>query len=199
MSTFCAKIENTVLTDERRAQIKAKLKQGVPASEVARELGVGRSTVQRIKSQNPGGVGDRAAYRTISTKVSGREEAAFDGVVRTQGWQTRSKLLRRLMRSVAGYFAATPDEEAYLAEAMAHLSRLGGNFNQIARDLSVSVSRTGEANPTRAQIDAIFSAADEVIVMKSALRQMLQNSQYKTQRLLADLDADDPFGDMLDE
>jgi len=70
-----------------------------------------------------------------------------------------------------------------LTEAMRHLTALGGNFNQIAKDLSVSVKRTGAANPSPDQIERIREANDEVEKIKQVVGSMLRNVQVKAATL----------------
>jgi|Cruoilmetagenom7_1024161.scaffolds.fasta_scaffold06564_3 transcriptional regulator with XRE-family HTH domain len=168
---------------ERRNRIRTLLSQGIPAAQIARQLGVAPSTVYRIKSGQGAIIGDRAGYATVATKITEREKAGLDRLVRAKVASSRSALLRKMTRVVGGFYEPNPAEEVFLAEALRHLTALGGNFNQIARDLSVSVKKTGEANPSAAQIERIREANDEVENIKRVIGSMLNNIQVKATTL----------------
>lgn len=168
---------------ERRNRIRTLLSQGIPAAQIARQLGVAPSTVYRIKSGQGAIIGNRAAYRTICTKVTEHECSGLDRLVREQIAPSRSALLRKMTRAVGGFYDPNPGEEEFLTEAMRHLTALGGNFNQIAKDLSVSVKRTGAANPSPDQIERIREANDEVEKIKQVVGSMLRNVQVKAATL----------------
>ncbi|MEJ6396039.1 hypothetical protein V8J82_22480 [Gymnodinialimonas sp. 2305UL16-5] len=135
----------------------------------------------------------RAAYLSVATRVTDHECAALDRFVGRAGMRKRAAVLRRLVRFLGDYFAPTPDEEVFLASAEAHLSRLGGNFNQIAGSLSASMKKIGRADPTRQQVEIMLRAADDVAHIRTVLGQMLDNHQIKTETLRARLDAVDPL------
>ncbi|MCZ4354793.1 helix-turn-helix domain-containing protein [Roseovarius aestuarii] len=172
-------LEPCVKPFERRNRIRTLLSQGVPAAQIARQLGVAPSTVYRIRSGQGAIIGDRAGYASIGTKVTEHEKAGLDRLVRAKVAPSRSALLRKMTRAVSGFYDPNPGEEEFLAEALRHLTALGGNFNQIAKDLSVSVKRTGEANPSAAQIERIRQANDEVEKIKRVVGSMLRNTQVK--------------------
>lgn len=176
-------LEPCVKPFERRNRIRTLLSQGIPAAQIARQLGVAPSTVYRIKSGQGAKIGDRAAYRTISTKITEHECSGLDRLVRANVAPSRSALLRKMTRAVGGFYDPNPDEEQFLAEAMRHLTALGGNFNQIANALSVSVKKTGAANPTEDQIERIRQANDEVEKIKKVVGSMLRNVQIKASTL----------------
>jgi hypothetical protein len=79
------------------------------------------------------------------------------------------------------------EEEAFLANAASQLSRLGGNFNQIAQALSASVKKVGTAYPTRKQVKAMHEAEDELDRIELVVRAMLENMQIKSATLAAQL------------
>lgn len=120
---------------------------------------------------------------TVTAKVTQRECEALDGLVKRGAAPSRSALIRDLVRRSGGYYEPSPEEEAFLADANQHLSRLGGNFNQIARALSASVRKTGRADPTAAQIEELRRANDEVQRIRGVIGAMLHNAQVKSDRL----------------
>jgi len=176
-------LEPCVKPFERRNRIRTLLSQGIPAAQIARQLGVAPSTVYRIRSGQGAVIGDRAGYVSIGTKVTEREKAGLDRLVRANVAASRSALLRKMTRAVGGFYDPNPGEEEFLTEAMRHLTALGGNFNQIAKDLSVSVKRTGAANPSPDQIERIREANDEVEKIKQVVGSMLRNVQVKAATL----------------
>lgn len=183
---------------ERRNRIRTLLSQGHSAAKIAQQLGVAPSTVYRIKSGQGAILGDRAAYVTVGAKVTTHEKAGLDRLVRENVASSRAALLRKMTRAVGGFYDSSPAEEQFLAEAMRHLTALGGNFNQIAAALSVSVKKTGTANPSPEQIERIRQANDEVENLKKVVGAMLRNMQVKAATLHGRLCADEA-GDTLDE
>lgn len=176
-------LEPCVKPFERRNRIRTLLSQGVKPAQIARQLGVAPSTVYRIRSGQGAIIGDQAGYLTIGTKVTDHERAGLDRLVRAKVAQSRSALLRKMTRAIGGFYDPNPGEEEFLAEAMRHLTALGGNFNQIAKDLSVSVKKTGAANPSAQQIERIRQANDEVEALKQVVGTMLRNAQVKAATL----------------
>lgn len=176
-------LEPCVKPFERRNRIRTLLSQGIPPAQIAGQLGVAPSTVYRIRSGQGAIIGNRAAYRTICTKVTEHECSGLDRLVREQVASSRSALLRKMTRAVGGFYDPNPGEEEFLAEAMRHLTALGGNFNQIANALSVSVNKTGSANPSPDQIERIRQANDEVENIKQVVGSMLRNVQVKAATL----------------
>ncbi len=173
-----------VLTNStRRDRIKTLLSQGVSAAKIAEEVGCAPSTVHRIRNGQGSRKGNRAAYMTVTAKVTQGECEALDGLVMRGVAPSRSALIRDLVRRSGGYYEPSPEEEALLAGASQHLSRLGGNFNQIARALSASVRKTGRADPTAAQIEELRRANDEVQRIRGVIGAMLHNAQVKSDRL----------------
>lgn len=183
---------------ERRNRIRTLLAQGISAAQIAQQLGCAPSTVYRIKSGQGAVLGDRAAYVVLSTKVTAHEKAGLDRLIKADVASSRSAVLRKITRAAGGFYDPNPEEERFLAEAMRHLTALGGNFNQIAAALSVSVKKTGTANPSPEQIERIRQANDEVENLKKVVGAMLRNMQVKAATLHGRLSADEA-GDTLDE
>lgn len=165
---------------ETRAKIRERLALGQSPGKIAADLSVARSTVYRIKGKAPPRKGNRAAYFPINTRVTDAELRALDRVAEASDGMSRAALLRRLVRFAGGFAAPTPDEEVFLRSAERHLSRLGGNFNQIAAALSASVKKIGRADPTQQQIEALHRAEDDVDEIRGMVRQMLENWQAKS-------------------
>lgn len=170
-------------TSARRDRIRTLLSQGVSAAKIAAEVGCAPSTVHRIRNGQGSKKGDRAAYMTVTAKITQRECEALDGLVRRGVAPSRSALIRDLVRRSGGYYEPSPEEEAFLAGATKHLSRLGGNFNQIARALSASVQKTGRADPTAAQVAEMHRANDELQKLRGVIGAMLHNAHVKSTRL----------------
>jgi len=173
-----------VLTNSsRRDRIKTLLSQGVSAAKIAADVGCAPSTVHRIRNGQGSRKGNRAAYMTVTAKITQRECEALDSLVKRGIAPSRSALIRDLVRRSDGYYEPSPEEEAFLAGATGHLSRLGGNFNQIARALSASVQKTGRADPTTEQVNELRRANDEIQKLRGVIGAMLHNAQVKSDKL----------------
>lgn len=170
-----------------RAKIRTLLAQGVPAAKIAADLGVAPSTVYRARSTNLARKADRAAYLVVSARLTEGERAGLDRQIRAGSASSRGAVLRRLARMASDYYAVSPEEEVFLTTADKHLSRLGGNFNQIAAALSASMKKVGQTDATVAQIKMMHGAADELAEIRVALRTMLENAQIKTGAIKARL------------
>lgn len=171
----------------RRAKIRTMLAQGIPVAKIAADLGVARSTVYRAQSGSGARKADRAGYLVVSTRLTEGERAGLDRQIKVGSASSRGAVLRRLARMTADFYAVSPEEEAFLAAAEKHLSRLGGNFNQIAAALSASMKKVGRADPTVEQIKMMHRAADEVTEIRVVVRTMLENAQIKTGTIKAKL------------
>ncbi|WP_456391175.1 helix-turn-helix domain-containing protein [Profundibacter sp.] len=170
-----------------RAKIRTLLAQGVPAAKIAADLGVAPSTVYRARSTNLARKADRAAYLVVSARLTEGERAGLDRQIKAGSASSRGAVLRRLARMASDYYAVSPEEEVFLTAADKHLSRLGGNFNQIAAALSASMKKVGRTDATVAQIKMMHGAADDVAEIRVALRTMLENAQIKTGTIKARL------------
>lgn len=170
-------------TIEKMNAIKERFAAGMSADEIAHDLGIGRSTVYRFKNRSGERKGDRAAYKTIATKVTDRELLHLDRLVKRGLGSTRSAVLRKMVRAMVGFFDPSQEEEAFLAKANRDLAGLSTNFNQIAMALNTSVQKMGHASPTPEQIERVREANDEVVKIRYVIGMMLHNMQTKTQGL----------------
>jgi len=184
---------------EIRAKIRERLASGQAPAKIAADLGVARSTVYRIKGKVPPRKGDRAAYATVYTRLTEAELRAFDRLAEANDGMSRAALLRRLVRFAGDFAAPTPDEEVFLRSAERHLSRLGGNFNQIAASLSVSVKKIGRADPTQQQIEALHRAEDDIDEIRAMVRQILENWQAKSRTFAEQLATPEAYESVDDE
>ena len=114
-----------------RAEIVERLKAGERLSHVAKECGVGRSTVVRIQlSDVPR---DTTTYGSvIQGRVSAEERAAFKALA-IGIESTESKLLRSLIRAATGFVEIDGEVLGALEGVKRELSAQGKNLNQIAR------------------------------------------------------------------
>lgn len=172
----------------RRTTIQKRLAAGEKPAEIAADLGVALTTIYRARGKQGRRKGDAAGYTSVAARVSEREAVALDRLVRGQFGRSRGAVLRKLIRIAGGFYSSRSDEEAFLFGAEQHLSRLGGNFNQIAAALSASVRKIGRADPTRDQIATMHRAADDIVEIRLILRQMLENSQRRAEALRASLE-----------
>lgn len=175
---------------ERMAAIKERLAAGMSADEIAKDLGIGRSTVYRFKNRSGARLGDRAAYKTIAMKVTDRELLHLDRLVKQGLAPTRSAVLRKMVRAMGGFYDPSQEERAFLEKAERDLSGLTTNFNQIAMALNTSVKKMGHASPTPEQIERVREANDEVYKIQYVIGMMLRNMQTNTQGLTDRLAAD---------
>ena len=173
---------------KHRDDIRRRLVAGQAPSAIAAELGVARSTVWRAGKSQGKRKGAAAAYGVVGTRVSAREGAVLERLVRSGVGASKGAVLRQLVRCAGGFAVPGPQEAAFLDEAERHLSRLGGNFNQIAGALSASMHKLGRAEPTAAQVAAMHDAADAVVEIRHVIQQMLRAGQARTEVLLASLE-----------
>lgn len=182
-------------TVEKMNAIKERFAAGMSADEIAHDLGIGRSTVYRFKSRSGERKGDRAAYKTIATKVTDRELLHLDRLVKQGLAPTRSAVLRKMVRAMAGFYDPSQQERTFLEKAERDFSGLTTNFNKIAMALNTSVKKMGHASPTPEQIERVREANDEVVKIRYVIGMMLHNMQTKTQgltdRLSAEINLDD--------
>jgi transposase-like protein len=171
---------------DRRA-IEECLKRGMTPAQVAASIGCSVSTVYRVRAAKGARKGDRAGHEAVTVRLSTRELVALDGLVRAGLAPTKPALLRKLARTATQFYAPNVEEEAFLVNAASQLSRLGGNFNQIAQALSASVKKVGTAYPTRKQVKAMHEAEDELDRIELVVRAMLENMQIKSATLAAQL------------
>lgn len=176
-------LETCVSAFERTNQIKTLLSQGVSAARIAEEVGVAQSTVHRIKNKFGPRKGNRAAYKTVSAKLTDQECAVLDGLVKTGVAANRSALLRKMTRAITGFYDPSPDEDQFLRKADRDLSGLSTNFNQLTTALNTSVKRMGHASPTPAQIERVREANDDVKQIRKVIGMMLNNMQVKSASL----------------
>ena len=176
-------LETCVSAFERTNQIKTLLSQGVSAARIAEEVGVAQSTVHRIKNKFGPRKGNRAAYKTVSAKLTDQECAVLDGLVKAGVAANRSALLRKMTRAIAGFYDPSPDEDQFLRKADRDLSGLSTNFNQLTTALNTSVKRMGHASPTPAQIERVREANDDVKQIRKVIGMMLNNMQVKSASL----------------
>lgn len=175
---------------KHRDDILRRLAAGQAPSAIAAELGVARSTVWRAGNSQGKRKGNAAAYGVVGTRVSAREGAVLERLAKAGVGASKGAVLRKLVRCAGGFAVPGPEDAAFLAEAERHLSRLGGNFNQIAGALSASMRKLGRADPTATQIAAMHDAADEIEEIRHVIRQMLGAAQVRTEMLLASLGDD---------
>lgn len=125
------KRNNKKLSPEKRAEIVDRLKAGDGPSLVARECGVGRSTVVRIQlSDVPR---DTTTYgAVVHVRISADEKVAFNALA-TGVESSESKLLRSLIRSASGFVEMDSETIEALEKVKRELSAQGRNLNQIAR------------------------------------------------------------------
>jgi len=182
-------------TVEKMNAIKERFAAGMSANEIAHDLGIGRSTVYRFKNRSGERKGDRAAYKTIATKVTNRELLHLDRLVKQGLGPTRSAVLRKMVRAMAGFYDPSQEEMTFLEKAGRDFSGLTTNFNQIAMALNTSVKKMGHASPTPEQIERVREANDDVVKIRYVIGMMLHNMQTKTQgltdRLSAEINLDD--------
>lgn len=182
-SLWCLVMVNYV---ERRA-IEDCLKRGMKPAKIAASIGCSVSTVYRVKSAKGARKGDRAGHEAVTVRLSKRELDALDRLVRAGLAPTRPALLRKLTRTATQFYAPNLEEEAFLTGATVQLSRLGGNFNQIAQALSASLKKVGDADPSKEQIRAMHEAEDHLDKIELIVRAMLENMQSKSSALVAQL------------
>lgn len=173
-----------------RDDIRRRLAAGQAPSAIAVELGVARSTVWRAGKSQGKRKGTAAAYGVVGTRLSAREGAVLERLVKSGVGTSKGAVLRKLVRCAGGFAVPGPQDAAFLDEAERHLSRLGGNFNQIAGALSVSMRKLGRAEPTAAQVAAMHDAADAVVEIRHVIQQMLRAGQVRAEVLLASLGDD---------
>lgn len=183
--------EPCVSSFDRSNRIRTLLAKGIAAAEIARIVDCAPSTVYRIKHGKGARKGNRAAYTSVGTRLTERECAALDRLVQNGVGATRGAILRKLARSAGDYFDPNQDETVFLERAEIHLRALGGNFNQIAAALSLSVEKTGRADPSKDQIKAMREANRELQEIRYVVQAMLNNMQSKTRNLSQKLKADD--------
>lgn len=70
--------------------------------------------------------------RILSVRVSREEAKAFDEVMASVGFASRSEALRSLVRGAGGAVAPLPEETELLAGLARELHKIGVNVNQIA-------------------------------------------------------------------
>lgn len=180
---------------QTRADIRRRLAAGQKPAEIALALGVAKSTVYRARNTSKRPAGDAAGYAVVSARLAAKENDALDRLVRAGIGRSRGAVMRRLIRAAAGFYSPRPEEEAFLSGADLHLSRLGGNFNQIAAALSASVRKIGKADPTAEQVTELRAAAREVREIRAIIRQLLANSQQHTSTLAEAIRANEPVTD----
>lgn len=165
------------------AHMRDLIAKGEKLSVIADKLGVSRTTVyrHRAKMQSPARLASTVS--TVGVRLSQAELTSLDRLVEASGGWSRSRFLRNLVRQAAGFYAPTPEEEAFLAGAETHLSRLGGNFNQIAFTLSAAEKRGELPEKVRAHVADLHRAADEVEEIRAVLAQLLHVSQVRTHQL----------------
>jgi DNA invertase Pin-like site-specific DNA recombinase len=168
---------------DRRNRIRTLLSQGLPAAQIAEQVGCDPSTVHRIKKASGATKGNRAAYLVVSGKLTPREKDGLDRLVREGKAPTRASLVRKLSRAAVDYCDVSVEEEAFLKQAEVHLRALGGNFNQIAKDLSASVRQTGRADPSKKQAADMRQAKRDVQEVRAVIGAMLHNMQVRTETL----------------
>ncbi|SNT44554.1 hypothetical protein, partial [Jannaschia aquimarina] len=156
--------------------MRERIAAGSSDSAIAAEFGVSRSTAHRLRSQMGKRRNEAAAHRVISTRLTDGEIADLDRLVASGAGKSRGAVLRKLVRHAGVLFEPRPDEGDFLTEADRHLSRLGGNFNQIAAALSASMRKIGRAEPSAEQVRAMHQAADEVAEIRRVLVAMLRHS-----------------------
>jgi uncharacterized protein (DUF111 family) len=180
-------LEPCVFSFDRSNRIRTLLKQGISPAEIATQVGCARSTVYKIKVGTGARKGERAAYVTVSSKVTSKERDGLDRLVRGGKAVSRAALLRKLTRVSVNYYEGSAEEEAFLRQAEIHLRQLGGNFNQIAKDLSASMKKTGRADPSVKQEADMRQAKRDVQEVRAVIGSMLHNMQVKTETLQARL------------
>jgi hypothetical protein len=176
---FFAFVWRQMRPSRTRSDIRRRLAAGQTPTFIAEALGVAKSTVYRVRKSQGRLAGEAVADGVVSARLSSREMDGLDRLVAAGVGRTRGAVMRKLIRAGVGVYQPTPEEEAFLLGAERHLSRLGGNFNQIAAALSASVRKIGRAEPTREQVAMMHAAADEVGEIREVLAGMLRNAQVR--------------------
>jgi AcrR family transcriptional regulator len=175
----------------RRGDLNSRMRDMIAKGEklavIAAKLGVSRSTVYRHRARMRSPARSSSTVATVGVRLSEAEIAALDRLVAANGGWSRSRFLRNLVRHAAGFYAPNPEEDEFLAGAEKHLSRLGGNFNQIAFTLSAAEKRGELPAKVRAHVAELHKAADEVEEIRAVLAQMLHVSQVRASLLQAAL------------
>lgn len=168
---------------ERNNAIRTRLAQGLTPIEIAKELGIGAATVYRHKNRSKSRKGNRAAHKTVTSKVTDSELLHLDRLIKQEVGASRSAVLRKLVRAATGFYDPSPDEEVFLRKAERELSGISTNLNQIATALNTSVRRMGHASPTPDQIERVREANDDIQKIRKTVGMMLNNMQMKSEGL----------------
>lgn len=135
-----------------RAEIVAALRRGESMAAIARDCGVGRALVRRLRQEVlPGDT--TSAGVVIHVRVSREEARAFAALCAREG-VTRSARLRDLMRAATGFTTLDAETLAEMQAARREIAAIGRNLNQIAR--AANSGRTVLRGRELALVEAMF-------------------------------------------
>lgn len=171
------------LTEERKAEIEARLAQNERPGAIAQALGVGRTTVWRVANEKAGRKSLETGDHPVAFRLSSKERAALDRAVKARSDMSRADYLREVLRVHLGFYEADDEAREVLSGLTAELRQVGGNLNQIAKDLSIGRRETGLAVLDDSRIAEVRRVERQVKALQLAVKTMLRRSQERSAQL----------------
>ncbi|SFD14740.1 helix-turn-helix domain-containing protein [Tropicimonas isoalkanivorans] len=176
------------LTAKQKESAARMVLGGTSVAEAAAHFGVSRPTIYRAVGKFRGQRTTSRAIHPVAFRLSEAERAGLERAVEASRHGSQSAYLRALVRQAVGFYEPDAEAEAALDAMQAELARAGGNLNQVAAALSLSVRKIGRADPARAQIEQILALEDEVVALKRLLRDLISNSQVRAAAIVASVE-----------
>lgn len=149
------------LTKEQKTEALRQLKAGGTVASVADALGADRGAVSKEKSRKLRQSEATTTYGSVVTvRLSPEEVRQLDGLKAVLGTDSRSDVLRTLLRSGVGMLEFPPEQAARIEDIRHELHKIGVNINQIA--FAANTRKIRLAKPHMRSLDELRTALPRI-------------------------------------
>jgi transposase-like protein len=169
------------LTAAEKRRVLEELQAGGKVATVARQFGIDRGTVRRVREAQGRVQGGNAGSRqVVAARLSAEEVRVFDAVTKRCGCRSRSEALRALARSASGFVEFSREENAGLDEVARELNKIGVNVNQLAR-----LANSGRLPAGGRQLDVMSDLRRELAQLRAFMLDLTAERRRRGTKLFA--------------
>ncbi|MFN8683944.1 plasmid mobilization relaxosome protein MobC [Paracoccus sp. P2] len=163
------RLARKTLTKAQKEEALRQLKAGGAVSTVADAVGVPAATISKERALRVRQSEATTTYGSVVTvRLSPEEVRQLDGLKAVLGTDSRSDVLRSLLRSGVGMIEFPPDQAAKIEEIRHELHKIGVNINQIAfaanaKKIKLAKGHMGALDELRAALPQVRTYLQAVV------------------------------------